>query len=83
MLRGCVLYVCCYVKKKSLLHFFANTERRDMGLYEVPLSMSLGGGGGWDGDYVSQYPYVWYYAFVKSYFKHALFTVLYCLLDLW
>ena len=38
MLHGCV---CCYVGKKALLQFFAITERRDMGLYEVPLSVSL------------------------------------------
>ena len=30
-----------------------------MGLCEVPLSKSLLGF--WDGDYVSQLPYVWYY----------------------
>ena len=24
-----------------------------------------------DGDFVSQLPYVWYYVFVKSRFKHA------------
>ena len=33
MLRGCVWIVCCYVKKKALLQC-------DMGLYNVPLSMS-------------------------------------------
>ena len=44
VLRGCV---CCYVKKKALLQCFAITERRDMGLYEVPLSVSwLGFGKG-------------------------------------
>ena len=37
----------------------AITEMRDMGLYEVPLSMSLLGCG--MGNYVSQLPYVWYY----------------------
>ena len=37
-----------------------------MGLYEVPLSMSL-----LDGDYVSQLPYVRYYVGVKSRFQHA------------
>ena len=42
----------------------AITERRDMGLYEVPLSVSL------DGDYISQLPYVMYYV-VKSCFKHT------------
>ena len=46
----------------------AITERRDMGLYEVPLSMSLlGFGMGTD----SQLPYVWYYVGVKSSFQHA------------
>ena len=38
-----------------------------MDLYEVPLSMSLF----WDGDYVIQLPYVWYYVGVKSSFQHA------------
>ena len=32
--------VCCYVRKKAFLQC-AIIERRDMGLYEVPLSMSL------------------------------------------
>ena len=39
VLRGCVWYVCFYVRKKALLSVFAITERRDMGLYEVPLSL--------------------------------------------
>ena len=42
VLRGCV---CCYIRKKALLQCLAITERRDMGLYEVPLSMSLLGFG--------------------------------------
>ena len=41
VLGGCVWYVCCYVRKKALFRYFAITERRDMGLYEVLLSMSL------------------------------------------
>ena len=42
VLHGRVWYVCCYVRKKALLQcLFAITERRDMGLYEVPLSVSL------------------------------------------
>ena len=41
----------------------------DMGLYEVPLFVSLLGFG--IGDYVSQIPYVWYYVGVKSRFQHA------------
>ena len=44
----------------------AFTERRDMGLYDVPLSMSFGGGGG--GDYVSQLPYLWYYVLLTTSF---------------
>ena len=47
---------------------FAITERRDMGLYAVPLSVFVGF---WDGDDVSQLPYVWYYVGVKSSFQHA------------
>ena len=47
----------------------AITERRDMGLYEVPLSMSFWGF--WDGGYVSHLPYVLYYVGVKSSFQHA------------
>ena len=39
----------------------AITERRDMGLYEVPLSMSF-----WDRDYVIQLPYVLYYVGVRA-----------------
>ena len=34
-----------------------------MDLYEVPLSM---GYGLWDGDYVSQLPYVWYLVLCSS-----------------
>ena len=48
---------------------FAITESRDMGLYELPLSVSLLGF--WDRDYVSQLPCVRYYVFVKSSFKHT------------
>ena len=35
-----------------------------MGLYEMPLSLSLLGFG--DGDYVSQLPYVWYYVVLRA-----------------
>ena len=46
VLHGRVWYVCCYVRKKALLlSVFAITERRDMGLYVVPLSVSLLGFG--------------------------------------
>ena len=45
---------------------FATTESRGMGVYEVPLSMCVGF---WDGDYVIQLPYVWYYVGVKSCFN--------------
>ena len=40
-----------------------------MGLYELPLSMSLLGFG--METYVSQLPYVWYYVVAKIRFKHA------------
>ena len=33
--------VCCYIKKKAFSRVFAITGMRDMGMYEVPLSMSL------------------------------------------
>ena len=39
-----------------------------MDLMHIPLSMSLLG---FEWDYVSQLPYVWYYIVVKSCFKHA------------
>ena len=39
-----------------------------MGLYEVSLSIVYGL---WDGDYVSQCPYVWYYVGVRSRIQHA------------
>ena len=39
-----------------------------MGLYELPLSMVFVGF--WDGDYVNQLPYVWYYVGVKSSLQH-------------
>ena len=46
VLHGRVWYVCCYVRKKGLFSsVFAITERRDMGLYEVPLFVSLLGFG--------------------------------------
>ena len=45
VLHGCVWYVCCYVRKKVFSSVFAITERRDMGLYELPLSVSLLGFG--------------------------------------
>ena len=46
VLRGCVWYVCCYVRQKVLLQCLCKyCERRDMGLNEVPLYMSLLGFG--------------------------------------
>ena len=45
VMRMCVWYDCCYVRKKALSSVFAITERRDMGLYEEPLSVSLLGFG--------------------------------------
>ena len=47
----------------------AITGRRDMGLYEVPLSVSLLDFGTWT--IVCQLPCVRYYVFVKNSFKHT------------
>ena len=41
VLHGCVLVCLLLCKEEALLSVFAITERRDMGLYEVPLSVSL------------------------------------------
>ena len=74
----CVLYPCCVgvfgmfavmYGRRLFSSVFAITKRRDMGLYEVSLSMSLLGFG--MGDYVSQLPCVLYYVVVKSSFKHG------------
>ena len=46
VLRGCVLYVCCYVSIMLFSSILAITERKDMGLYEVPLCMNLSLGWG-------------------------------------
>ena len=43
--RGCVWYVRCYIGKMLFSSVFAITERRDMTLYEVHLSVSLLGFG--------------------------------------
>ena len=44
---------------------FAITERRDMGLYEVRGALVDVFVGFWDGDYVSQLPYM-YYVFLRA-----------------
>ena len=70
----CVLYVGCGSKVKLLCKEEGSslvseiTERRDMDLYEVSLSVFIVF---WDGDYVSQLPYVWDNVGVKSRFQHA------------
>ena len=63
VLYSCFVGVCCYVRKMLFSSVFAITERRDIDLYEGPLYVF---GGLWDGDYVSQLPYVWYYVVVNS-----------------
>ena len=45
VLHRCVCYVCCYVRKKALLQCLCNYWEEGMGLYEVPLSVSLLGFG--------------------------------------
>ena len=47
----CLVFLLLFKEEGSFPVSFAITKRRDMGLYEVLLSMSLLG---WDGDYVSQ-----------------------------
>ena len=69
MLRGCVWYGCCYEGRRLFSSVFAITEMKDMGMYEVPLSMSFFWFG--DRDYVGQFPYVWSYVGVKSSFQHS------------
>ena len=41
-------YVFCYVRKKTLYSVVAITEKRDMGIYEVPWSVYLLGFGMWN-----------------------------------
>ena len=72
MFCTCVAWVClvCLLlcKEEGSSPVSAITERRDMGPYEVLLSISLLGSGMGT---VSQLPYVWYYIGVKSSFQHA------------
>ena len=74
----CVLFLCCvgvfgmFTVMQGRIIFssvFAITERRDMVLYEVPMYNVFTGF--WDGDYVGQLPYVWYYVIVKNIFIHS------------
>ena len=64
-------YLVCLLlcKEEGSSPVSAITERRDMSLYEVPLSSVFVGF--WDRDYVSQLPCVRYYVGVKSSFKHT------------
>ena len=71
MFCTCSAWVCliCLLlcKEEGSSPVSAINERRDIGLYEVPMSL-MGFG---MGDYVSQLPYVRYYVVVNSSFKHA------------
>ena len=65
-----VCLVCLLLcKEEGSSPVSAITERRDMGLHEVPLSVSLLGFG--IGTMLAQLPCVRYYVFVKSSFKHT------------
>ena len=64
VLHGCVWYACCYVRNKALLQILCNYGEEGYALVYVVV-------GFWDGDYVNQITYVWYYVVVKSSFKHA------------
>ena len=68
VLRGCVWYVCCYVRKKALLQCLQLLRSR---IWACMSSLVYVFVGFWDRDYVSQFPYVWYYVGVKSRFQHA------------
>ena len=61
----------CMTCNLSRLFFgvFAITERRDMGLNNVPLCLSFLGFG--VGTMFANFPYVMYYVVVKSSFKHT------------
>ena len=63
VLRECVWFVCCYVRKKAFFSVLAITERRNLRLYEVPLCMSLLGFG------IANFHM--FGIIVKSRFKHA------------
>ena len=65
VLRGCVWYVCGYVRKKALLQCL---QLLGGGIWGALAYVCIGF---WDGDYVSQLPYVWYYVGVMSSFQHA------------
>ena len=69
VLRGCVRYVCGYVRNNALLQCLCNYWEEGYG--PVWGSLVYVFVGFWDGDYVSQLPYVWYYVGVKSSFQHA------------
>ena len=85
MLYVCVLYTTCGSSQCCILHDlqFVNAgrgcKRRPYGigiLHSRSHDCLIGAlvyvfVGFWDGDYVSQLPYVWYYVGVKSSFQHA------------
>ena len=56
-------------KEESYSPVSALTERRDMGLHKVPLSVSLLGFGMWT--ILANFHNVRYYVVVKNRFKHA------------
>ena len=67
VLHGCVWYVLLLCKEECSSPVSAITKRRDMGLYEVPLSGVFVG----IGTMLVNFPCVRYYVYVKSSFKHT------------
>ena len=59
VLRGCVWYVCCYVRKKALLQKALLQCLRGGSICACMRCPCL-----------CQLPYVWHYVVVKSSFKH-------------
>ena len=64
VLRVCVWYVCCYVRKKALLQCLCNYWKEGC-VWGAVVYVFVGF---WDGEYVS---HGWYYIVVMNSFKHA------------
>ena len=58
MQRKCLNFVCLNIR---------SVKNKTTSLFEFIVSKNVGY---WDGDYVSQLPYVWYYFCDNSSFKH-------------
>ena len=58
ILYPCYVGVCCYVRKNALPQCLCNDWEEEYGpVWGAPVYVFVGF---WDGDYVSELPYVWY-----------------------